>query len=85
MRTKPATRYNAESEHASYGIVNWFHGKGIRNQEVMKETMGNFCIENGFKDFSKKTKESAVCNFCQNRFNSFSQFAINFLKENNYL
>lgn len=85
MRTKPATRWNAEKEHASYGIVNWFRNKGIYDEEVIKESMYTFCLKNGFENISKKTKEKSMVNFCQNRFKVFSKFSLNFLKENNYL
>ena len=85
MRTKPATRWNAESEHASFGIANWFNKRGIYDEEVIKESMYTFCLNNGFQNLSKKTKEKTIVNFCQNRFLKFSQFASRFLKENNYL
>jgi len=84
MRTNPATRWNAEREHASFGIVNWFNKRGIYDQEIIKETMYAFCLNNGFKNLSKKTQEKTIVNFCQNRFVKFSQFTLNFLKENNY-
>ena len=85
MRTKPATRWNAEKEHASYGIVNWFRNKGIYDEEIIKESIYNFCMYNGFKDLSNKTKEISMVMFCHNRFVNFSNFSVNFLKENNYL
>ena len=83
MRTKPATRWNAESEHASFGIANWFNKRGIKDEEVMKEVMANFCIENGM-EVKRNTKELLIVEFCQKRFCQFAQFAIKFLKENNY-
>lgn len=84
MRTKPATRWNAKKEHASFGIINWFNRRGIHDQDVVKEAMYTFCLNNGFQNLSKKTQEKTIVNFCQNRFSKFSRFASNFLKENNY-
>lgn len=84
MRTKRATRFNHEREHKEYGIVNWFHLTGINDQQVMKETMANFCITNGFQ-VTKDTQEKSMVNFTHNRFQKFCPFALNFLRENNYL
>ena len=84
MQTQPAKRYSKQSHHKSYGIYNWFKSKRIFDQEVMKETMANFCIKNHI-DISRDTNENIMVNFCQNNFPLFANFAIPFLEENNYL
>ena len=84
MRKKPAKRFNSQTEHNSYGIYNWFKSKGITNMDVIKETMYNFCLENGFEGLNKKTPECTIANFIGNRFQKFAPFAGKFLKENNY-
>lgn len=85
MRTKPARKWNSQQEHNSFGIVNWFKSKGIKNQEIIKEVMYNFCLNQGFEGLSNKTQEKTIVNFCGNRFQKFAPFAILFMKENNYL
>lgn len=84
MRTVRATRYNHPNEHASYGIYNWFKLKGIKNVEVVKEAMYNFCLENNFEGLSAQTREHKIMMFCHNRFQKFAQYATKFLTENNY-
>ena len=84
MQTQPATRFSSDKQHSSYGIYNWFKIKGIFDQEVMKETMANFCIKNG-KKIDIETKEGTLISFCRLKFQPFTAFAIHFLKENNYL
>lgn len=84
MRTAPAKRYNSHSQHNQYGIFNWFKSKGIKDHEIIKEVVGNFCIETGM-DVNKKTNEFALFNYAGNRFQKLAQFAIKYLKENNYL
>lgn len=85
MRTKRATRYNAESEHNSYGIFNYFRLKGITNQETINEVIYAFCDSNGFEGLNPNTPEKTKLNFVSNRFQKFAQFAMNYLRENNYL
>jgi len=85
MRTKRATRFNAQPEHNQYGIYNWFRLKGITNKEVIKETIHHFCQDNGYDmtgfDFSK---ERTIFNWVANRFQKFAPYAGRFLQENNY-
>ena len=83
MRTKPATRYDKETYHAQYGIVNWFKGKGIYDLDVIKECMYVFCENYNF-DMSKIKKEEKVSVWIQNRFSIFKSFVVKYLKENNY-
>ena len=83
MITYPVNRHAPNFKHASYGIVNWFRKRAIKDEEVMKEVMANFCIENGM-EVKRNTKELLIVEFCQKRFCQFAQFAIKFLKENNY-
>ena len=85
MRTKRATRFNHEREHASYGVYNWFKSKGIKTKAIIMETMYNFCEVEGFKGLSKDTQDYTMSNFISNRFSKFASFATNFLIENNYL
>jgi len=86
MRTKRATRFNAQSEHNQYGIYNWFRLKGVTNKEVIKETIHNFCQDNGYDmtgfNFSN---ERPIFNWVANRFQKFAPYAGKFLKENNYI
>lgn len=85
MRTKRPTRYNSQPEHNQYGIYNWFRLKGITNKEIIKETIHNFCQDNGYDmkgfDFSN---EKTIFNWVANRFQQFAPYAGKFLKENNY-
>lgn len=85
MRTRPATRYNAQAEHNSYGIYNWFKGKGIVQNEIISEVVYAFCEKFGFKGLTAKTPERTMVNFAGNRFQKFHPFAMIYLKENNYL
>jgi len=88
MRTKRATRYNKQPEHNQFGIYNWFRLKGITNKDVIKETIHNFCQDNGFamegfEFFGSKERE--IFNWVANRFQKFAPYAGVFLKENNYI
>jgi len=85
MRTTPATRFDSNYKHASYGITNWFANRGVYKIDVVKEVMANFCLENGVKEITNKTPEHLIVNLCQSHFNKFTSFAINYLRENNYL
>ena len=88
MRTKPATRYNAPSEHNQFGIYNWFRLKGVKDMDAIRDTIYCFCEENGFdmKGFEfKGVKEKAILNFVGNRFQKFATYAGKFLRESNYI
>lgn len=88
MRTKKATRNNSQVEHNQFGIYNWFRLKGVTNKEVMKETIYNFCQDNGFfMDGFRwtKGKEVEIFNWVANRFQKFAPYAGKFLKDNNYI
>jgi len=85
MRTQRATRYSHPMQHASYGIVNWFKGRGIKNQDVIMECMAAFCIKKECKWVNKDTKEIALVGYCQQHFQEFTTFTVPYLKENNYL
>lgn len=88
MRTKRATRYNSQVEHNQFGIYNWFRLKGVTNKEVIKETIHNFCQDNGYDmtDFNFSTgKERTIFNWVANRFQKFAPYAGKFLKDNNYI
>ena len=85
LRTQPARRWNAQSQRAQFGIVNWFASKKISSQDIIKECMYAFCQSNDFKNLSAKTNEQTIVNFVNNRFQKFAQFATKYLKENNYL
>ena len=86
MRTKRATRYNSQVEHNQFGIYNWFKLKGITNKDIIKETIHNFCQENGYDmtgfNFSN---ERQIFNWVANRFQKFAPYAGKFLKDNNYI
>lgn len=88
MRTKRANRYSAQTTHNQFGIYNWFVSKGINNKEVIKEVVHNFCTDNGFDMSGFKfsgAKNDQIFNWVSNRFNKFSPYALNYLKENNYI
>jgi hypothetical protein len=88
MRTKKATKHNTQSDHTQFGIYNWFALKGVTDKEIIKETIHNFCQENGFymEGFSfTKGKEIEICNWVAGRFVKFAVYAGNFLKDNNYI
>ncbi len=86
MRTKRATRNNSQNEHNQFGIYNWFKLKGITNKDTIKETVHNFCQENGYDmtgfNFSN---ERQIFNWVANRFQKFATYAGKFLKDNNYI
>lgn len=84
MRTKPATKYSHEHQHAQYRIFNWFRNRGIKDTDVIKETVYVFCENNGY-DMKFIKDETKTLNWVQNRFQKFSTFAVPYLKENNYL
>lgn len=84
MRTKPANRFNHQSEHNQYGIYNWFKNRrNIKDKEIIKECVAVFCKENGM-EVTSKTGEKSMFNFAGNRFQKFATFAVKYLKENNY-
>ena len=88
MRTQRTTKYSSQIAHNQYGIYNWFRLKGINNKDTMKETIHNFCQDNGYdmKDFHfAKYRETQILNWVQNRFKKFTVYAGDFLKENNYI
>lgn len=84
MRKVRATRFNHPSEHAQYGIYNWFKLNGVSDTEVMKAAMYVFCEVEGF-DMSKFNKETTRCNWINNRFQKFAKVALKYLRENNYI
>jgi len=84
MRTKPATRWNKDKEHASYGVYNWFRLKGIKDQNIMKEVMWAFCKKNNCEWLTANTSEISLIDYAGKRFASFAAFAGVYLRENNY-
>ena len=89
MRTKRATKHNAKQEHNQYGIYNWFRNKGITHKDIIRETIHNFCQDNGYDmngfDLTKGGQEVTVFNWVSNRFKKFAPYASQFLKNNNYV
>ncbi len=86
MRTKRATRYNSQPEHNQYGVYNWFRLKGVTNKDVIKETIHNFCQDNGYDmEGFNFSNDRAIFNWVANRFGKFAPYAGKFLKENNYI
>lgn len=84
MIKNPQNKYSSNYKHASYGIVNWFASKGIKNEEIIQECLYMF-MESFVGKVKPNTPEHIIINFAQNRFSKFAYFATNYLKENNYL
>lgn len=84
MRTQRATRYSRPTDHAQYGIYNWFVRKGIMDKEVMEECMYAFCDECKF-DMEQFKKTIPRFAFIQARFIHFANFTMNYISDNNYL
>lgn len=87
MQYKRTFRGNSHDEDNLLGIYNWFLLRGIKDEEVVRETVHNFCnyAESDFKKITWSYGQKVeIFNWVSDRFSTFSNYADKFLIENNY-
>lgn len=75
---KRPNRYDKDSTHTAFGIMNWFHKIVVRNQNYIDELIAFFLIDKGFKEPSGTSRQivKAKQAFISNRFPEFTNHVI---------